>query len=97
MRDFDPYDETQWPEGPGVYVLYDVTERPVYVGKGQKIATRLKAHEKQKFWIKPFVSYASFIEVKDATMRHQLEQVLIKFLKSNAVINVQSVEGFGDE
>jgi transcriptional regulator with XRE-family HTH domain len=94
LRDFDPYDESEWPESPGVYVLYDVTQRPVYVGKGKKIATRLKAHEKQKFWIKPIVYYASYIEVKDDTMRHQLEQVLIKFLKSNAVINVQSVEGF---
>lgn len=97
LRDFDPYDESEWPQSPGVYVLYDVTERPVYVGKGQKIATRLAAHEKQKFWIKPIVYYASYIEVKDAKMRHQLEQVLIKFLKSNAVINVQSVEGFDGE
>jgi transcriptional regulator with XRE-family HTH domain len=97
LIDFDPYDESQWPESPGVYVLYDVTERPVYVGKGKKIATRLKAHEKQKFWIKPIVNYASYIEVKDETMRHRLEQVLIKFLKSNAVINRQSVEGFDAE
>jgi transcriptional regulator with XRE-family HTH domain len=97
LRDFDPYDESQWPEGPGVYVLYDITERPVYVGKGRKISARLKEHEKQKFWIKPIVNYASYIEVKDETIRHQLEQVLIKFLKKNAVINIQSVEGFDTE
>lgn len=97
LRDFDPYDESQWPDNPGVYVLYDVTERPVYVGKAKKISTRIRSHEKQKFWIKPIVYYASYVEVQDETLRHQLEQVLIKFLKSNAVINRQSVEGFDVE
>jgi excinuclease UvrABC nuclease subunit len=77
-------------------VLYDNTERPVYVGKGKKIAARLKVHEKQKFWIEPLVTYASYIEVKNEKTRHQLEQVLIKFLKSNAVLNKQSVEGFDE-
>ncbi len=45
------------------------------------------------FWYKdPIVKYGSFIEVKDKTLRSQLELVLIKVLKNNAVINKQGVE-----
>lgn len=97
LRDFAPNDESEWPQCPGVYVLYDATQRPVYVGKAKTIAARLKVHEKQKFWIKPIVQYASYIEVKDQMLRHQLEQVLIKFLKANALLNVQSAGGFDVE
>jgi transcriptional regulator with XRE-family HTH domain len=97
LIDFDPADKAEWPQCAGVYVLYDVSQRPIYVGKADKIASRLSAHE-QKFWFRhPIVAYGSYIEVKDKVMRHQLEQVLIKFLKSNAVINKQSVEDFNDD
>jgi transcriptional regulator with XRE-family HTH domain len=61
LTDFNPHEEREWPQCAGIYVLYDNTERPVYVGKGKKIATRLKVHEKQKFWIEPLVTYASYI------------------------------------
>jgi transcriptional regulator with XRE-family HTH domain len=97
LTDFDPYEQKLWPTCAGIYVLYDNTERPVYVGKPQRIADRLKIHEKQKFWIVPLVTYASYIEVNNEKTRHQLEQVLIKFLKSNAVLNKQSVESFEEE
>jgi transcriptional regulator with XRE-family HTH domain len=94
LIDFDPHDSSEWPQCQGVYVLYDVSERPIYVGKGDKISARLKDHV-DKFWFRdPVVKYASYIEVKDKNLRHQLEQVMIKFLKSNAVINKQSVENF---
>lgn len=94
LTDFEPHDKGNWPQCPGVYVLYDVSERPVYVGKAENIAKRLKQHE-EKFWFRnPIVTFGSFIEVSDSNMRHQLEQVMIKFLKSNAVINQQSVESF---
>jgi transcriptional regulator with XRE-family HTH domain len=94
LIDFDPLDRNDWPQCNGVYVLYDVSERPIYVGKANKISGRLKDHE-QKFWFKsPIVRYGSYIEVRDKLLRHQLEQVMIKFLKSNAVINKSSVEEF---
>jgi transcriptional regulator with XRE-family HTH domain len=81
LIDFDPLDKAKWPQCAGVYVLYDVSQRPIYVGKAEKIASRLKNHE-QQFWYKyPIVAYASYIEVTNKVTRHQLEQVLIKFLK----------------
>ncbi len=75
-----------------VYVFYDVSDRPVYIGESQNIGTRVGTHE-DKFWFKfPIVSNAAYVEIKDKDLRHQVEQVLIKFLKSNAVINKQSVD-----
>ena len=92
LTDFDPYDQVDRPTVPGVYVFYDVSERPVYVGKAKNIKTRVASHE-DKFWFKfPIVNNAAFVEIKDDRLRHQVEQVLIKFLKSNAVINKQSVD-----
>ncbi|HEY6431832.1 MAG TPA: helix-turn-helix domain-containing protein [Acetobacteraceae bacterium] len=97
LTDFEPHSKNEWPQCAGVYVLYDISERPIYVGKGDKIAKRLNEHY-EKFWFKsPVVQYASYIEVKDTQLRHQLEQAMIKFLKSNAVINKQSTENFSEE
>ncbi len=73
-------------------MFYDVSDRPVYVGKAKNIKIRVSSHE-EKFWFKyPIVSHAAYVEIKDEQLRHQVEQVLIKFLKSNAVINKQSVD-----
>lgn len=98
LIDFDPHDKQGWPQCKGVYALYDISQRPIYVGKaGTSIALRLGAHY-EKFWFKePIVKYGSYIEIADKETRHQLEQVLIKFLKSNAVINKQSTESFDPE
>lgn len=92
LTDFDPHDKDDRPSAPGVYVFYDVSDRPIYVGKGASIRKRVKDHE-EKFWFKfPIVATAAYVEIQDEALRHQVEQVLIKFLKSNAVINKQSVE-----
>ena len=92
LEDFDPHDENDRPAAAGVYVFYDVSERPIYVGKAENIRKRVEQHE-DKFWFKrPIVVNGAYVKIKDATLRHQVEQVLIKFLKSNAVINKQSVE-----
>jgi transcriptional regulator with XRE-family HTH domain len=94
LQDFGPSESEKddWPACAGVYVLYDVSDRPVYVGKAASIRLRLNDH-KDKFWFKPpIVARAAFIKVDNADLRHQLEQVLIKFLKRNAVLNRQSVD-----
>jgi hypothetical protein len=39
------------------------------------------------------VETASWIQVKDDTLRVQIETLMIKFLKRNAVINKQNVQG----
>jgi hypothetical protein len=92
LTDFDPHSTQDWPKCSSVYVLYDISQRPIYIGQGIDIAVRLN-HHIGMFWYKdPIVKYGSFIEVKDKTLRSQLELVLIKVLKNNAVINKQGVE-----
>lgn len=93
LVDFDPHDKDNWPQCSGIYILYDVSERPVYIGRSKNIYQRLSGHT-DKFWFKaPIVQNGAYIEVVEPTLLHQLEQVLIKALKSNAIINRQSVEG----
>jgi transcriptional regulator with XRE-family HTH domain len=97
LTDFDPYGKKDWPQCAGVYVLYDVSQRPIYVGEGGKISSRLIQHF-DKFWFKsPIVEFGSYIEVADQKLRRQLEQTMIRFLKSNAVINKQLTEAFDED
>lgn len=92
MTDFDPHSEDDFPREPGVYVLYDISDRPVYVGKSSNIRDRIRGHV-DKFWYRsPVVEKAAFVRVEDAVLRGQLEETLIKFLKSNAVINQRLVD-----
>ncbi|MER9962165.1 hypothetical protein NKJ72_14550 [Mesorhizobium sp. M0045] len=96
LTDFDPHDETLLPDVPGVYVFYDITDRPVYVGKAatgtRTIRVRVKEHY-EKFWFKrPIVNNGAYIEIKDEKLCNSVEKALIKFLKSNAVLNKQHVE-----
>lgn len=90
--EFDPHDRGDWPEVPGIYVLYDISERPIYVGQGSSIRKRIQDHE-EKFWFKsPIVSTAAYIKIEDGALRKKIETILIRFLKRNAVINKQNVE-----
>jgi hypothetical protein len=95
FEDFDPHDDSECPTGPGIYVLYDISERPIYVGEGGSVRSRIQDHQ-EKFWFKrPIVESASWIKVEDGKLRRQIEALLIKFLKSNAVINKQHVDRTG--
>ncbi len=90
--EFDPHSRDDWPDVPGVYVLYDVSERPIYVGQGSSIRRRIQDHE-EKFWFKaPIVYEAAYIKIDDGALRKKIETILIRFLRRNAVINRQNVE-----
>jgi transcriptional regulator with XRE-family HTH domain len=89
LIDFNPYEQKEIPTKAGVYVLYDISQRPIYVGKASKIAVRLSDHS-SRFWFKrPLVETGAYIEIQDPVLRDQIETVLIQFLKNNAVINKQ--------
>jgi transcriptional regulator with XRE-family HTH domain len=89
---FDPNNQADWPTVPGIYVFYDISDRPIYVGQGQNISVRIRDHH-QKFWFRPpIVQYGAFVGVDNKELREQIEKVLIKFLKSNAVLNQQNVD-----
>jgi len=89
LIDFNPYDPKEIPTKAGVYVLYDISQRPIYVGKAAKIVLRLNDHS-TRFWFKrPLVETGAYIEIPNPLLRDQIETVLIQFLKNNAVINKQ--------
>jgi transcriptional regulator with XRE-family HTH domain len=91
MISFDPHDEVNLPTKAGIYVLYDISERPIYIGQSRRINKRIRDHS-DKFWFKrPIVDNAAYIEIQDENLRVQVERILINFLKSNAVINIQHV------
>lgn len=92
LIDFDPHEDDDLPSVPGIYVLYDISERPIYVGQGGDIKRRIRDHQ-DKFWFKsPIVETAAYVKISEKTLREQVETILIRFLKSNAVINKQNVD-----
>jgi transcriptional regulator with XRE-family HTH domain len=90
--DFDPHDENDIPDGAGIYVFYDISDRPIYVGQSQDIRSRILRDHNSRFWFRaPVVQSAAYVLIADKTLRRQIEAVMIQFLKSNAVINKQLV------
>jgi transcriptional regulator with XRE-family HTH domain len=89
---FDPHDDAQWPAEPGVYILYDISERPIYIGKSKiSVASRLRDHE-TRFWFKrPLVQSAAYVAVKDPRLVLDVEALLIKVLRSLAIVNQKGV------
>jgi transcriptional regulator with XRE-family HTH domain len=93
FTDFDPHDEEEFPSEPGIYVFYDIADRPIYVGQSGDIRRRIRTDHVEKFWFKaPIVQTASYVRVEDKELRGQMERTLIKFLKSNAVLNKNYVD-----
>lgn len=88
--DFTPSDLETVPEAAGVYVFYDVTDRPVYVGKSKtNVRSRVKDHQ-TRFWFKePLVVRGAFLAVPDAELCLKIEGALIKFLGKHALLNVK--------
>lgn len=94
--DFDPHDENDVPDSPGIYVFYDISERPIYVGQSQNIRGRILRDHVTRFWYKaPVVQNAAYVKIDDEALRKKIEKVMIRFLKSNAVINRQNVDREG--
>jgi len=98
LQDFDPYATERLPEVKGVYVFYDKTKRPVYVGRATKrpISKRVVEHY-EKFWFKPPVVHSAFyLRIDDEDLCVQTEQILIKFLRTHLLLNKQGVESEPD-
>lgn len=91
--DFDPHDDSELPEEAGIYVFYDISDRPIYVGQSRNIRNRIRMSHQEKFWFRaPVVQNAAFVKIEDETLRKRIEKVMIMFMRSNAVINKQYVD-----
>src|SRR5687767_214196 len=64
--DFAPHTpDDEFPTDLGVYVFYDLSERPLYVGQSVDTRTRIRDH-RDKFWFKPpIVETGAYLELKD--------------------------------
>lgn len=90
--DFTPSDLETVPQLAGVYVFYDVTDRPVYVGKSStNVRTRVRDHM-TRFWFNaPLVVRGAFLAIPDPDMCLKIETILIKFLGKHALLNAKGV------
>jgi transcriptional regulator with XRE-family HTH domain len=91
--DFTPSDLQTVPALGGVYVFYDITDRPVYVGKSRSsVRGRVRDHQ-TRFWFKPpLVVRGSFLAIDDPAMCDKIEAILIKFLGNHALLNARGVD-----
>ncbi len=88
FSDFSPWDDSMIPEEPCVYVYYDRTDRPIYVGQTKNLRKRNKQHQAQDKWFIPrLVERGGYFAVRDDAHRSQLEKVLIRFLGRNYIFN----------
>jgi transcriptional regulator with XRE-family HTH domain len=92
LQSFNPYELDEIPAEPGIYVFYDISDRPVYVGRSRNMRRRVKQHG-DRFWFRrPIVEDGSYIQINDNMLLRQVEEILIRFLKSNAVLNQNLVD-----
>lgn len=93
FSDFSPWDDSMIPEEPCVYVYYDRTERPIYVGRTNNLRRRNKQHQEQDRWFfRRLVERGGYFRVDGDTQRTQLEKVLIQFLGRNTLFNKQGTK-----
>jgi hypothetical protein len=88
--DFTPSDLETVPQAGGVYVFYDTTDRPVYVGQSKNnVRARVKDHQ-TRFWFKdPLVVRGAFLAIPDPDLCLKIETILIKFMGKHALFNVK--------
>jgi transcriptional regulator with XRE-family HTH domain len=96
---FDPHEQDSLPRCHGVYVLYDKTARPVYVGRATKrhISVRIPEHY-EKFWFRrPVIDSGRYIEIPGEELCARTETLLIKVLDRHLLLNRQGVSSEEDE
>lgn len=90
LNDFSPWDDKTIPESPCVYVYYDRTDRPIYIGQTSNLRRRNVQHqENDKWFFRRLVERGAFIELKNKAERDRTEQLLIHFLGRNTIFNKQ--------
>lgn len=84
---FNPYNKESCPKVAGIYVLYDKSNRPVYIGQSNNIRTRISQHMEKKWFLPPIIESAGYIKITDEDIRKFVESCLIKTCRSLLLIN----------
>ena len=93
LNDFSPWDDKTIPEAPCVYVYYDRTDRPIYIGQSNNLRTRNRQHQANENWFfRRLVERGAYIELTGKADRDRTEKLLIHFLGRNTMFNKQNAK-----
>ena len=88
LNDFLPWDDKTIPEAACVYVYYDRTDRPIYIGQTNHLRRRNSQHqENDKWFFRRLVERGAYIELRKKEDRDRTEKLLIHFLGRNTMFN----------
>ena len=85
--DFNPHDHDSIPNKPGVYALFSPTNVVLYVGKAQNVSSIIASHREKKWFLEDIIEYGMLFYSDDENERKKIEDILIKFLRTNAWLN----------
>ena len=85
--DFNPHDADSIPNKPGVYALFSPTNVVMYVGMAKNVRSRIAEHRQKKWFLEDIIEYGMLFYSEDPADRARIENILIKFLRSNAWLN----------
>jgi transcriptional regulator with XRE-family HTH domain len=96
FNDFSPWEESTIPETGCVYVYYDRTERPIYVGETNNLRARNRQHAVNHKWFFPkLVESGAYVRINSVEERKRLEKLLIQFLRRNFLFNTKDTRKAG--
>jgi transcriptional regulator with XRE-family HTH domain len=88
LNDFLPWDEGTIPQSACVYVYYDRTDRPIYIGQTNNLHRRNVQHqENDKWFFRRLVERGAYVELAAKSDRDDMEKLLIHFLGRNTMFN----------
>lgn len=90
--EFDPHDPRDRPKGAGLFLLLDAAGRPIHVGHARRARKRLEALAGERWFARPMVDAAAFVEVEEEKEREKLAGLLLALLKTSIVVRTREEE-----
>ena len=96
FSDFSAWDDSTISETGCVYVYYDRTERPVYIGETNNLRARNRQHgDNDKCFFRRLVESGAYVRIDSADERKRFEKLLIQFLRRNFLFNKKDTRKAG--
>ena len=89
LIDFNPHSADDLPTGSGVYVFYDLSNRPIYIGQSEDMKRRIREH-REKFWFKaPIMKQVPIIGGRERTKQEFATLFAAARLKLTRVVSTK--------
>lgn len=96
ISEHNPHDQNDWPQGGGIYVFFDRSGRPMYVGESGDIQRRLRNYvndDRGVHWMRmPIVSSMHFIPIIDLRIRRAVEKAMIRSMSRVLLFNRNHID-----